>query len=174
MLEDFFKSILELKNIRRKGWIEKLDIKNPESVADHSYSVTFMAMIISQMQGLDTAKIVKMSLLHDLAESKIGDFTPDEISREKKNRLENNAMKKIIKNLPEQLVDEYQGIWDEFVSCQTKEAIFVHEIDKLEMVFQAKKYNSNGNPKEKIQTFINSAENEIKNKELRELLAKLY
>ena len=173
MLEDFFNSILELKNIQRKGWIEKLDIKNPESVADHSYSVTFMAMILSQMHGLDTTKVVKMSLLHDLAESDIGDFTPEEISREKKDELENNAMKKIIKNLPEKLADEYQSIWDEFVACQSKEAAFVHEMDKLEMAFQAKKYQNDGIPREKIQPFIDSAANEIKNKDLKELLSKL-
>ena len=173
MLEDFFNSILELKNIQRKGWIEKLEIKNPESVADHSYSMTFMAMILSQMQGLNTTKVVKMSLLHDLAESDIGDFTPDEISREKKDELENDAMKKIIKNLPEKLADEYQSIWDEFVTCQSKEAVFVHEMDKLEMAYQAKKYQNGGIPKEKIQTFIDSATNEIKNKDLKELLSKL-
>ena len=82
-------------------------------------------------------------------------------------------VKKIIKNLPEKLADEYQSIWDEFVTCQSKEAVFVHEMDKLEMVYQAKKYQNDGIPKEKIQTFIDSAINEIKNKDLKELLSKL-
>ena len=174
MLEDFFKSILELKNIPRKGWIDKLDIKNPESVADHSYSMTFMAMIISEMQGLDTPKVVKMSLLHDLAESSIGDFTPDDISQENKIKLEKDAMEKIIKNLPEKLVNNYQTIWDEFVSCNSKEAIFVHEMDKLEMVFQAKNYLDNGASREKIQSFIDSGNAEIKNKDLKDLVSKLF
>ena len=61
MLEDFFKVILDLKNIQRKGWIDKIDIKNPESVADHSYSMTLMSMILSELQGLNTNKIVKMA-----------------------------------------------------------------------------------------------------------------
>ena len=174
MLEDFFKSILELKNIQRKGWVDKLDIKNPESVADHSYSMTFMSMILSEMQGLDTTKIVKMSLLHDLAESSIGDFTPDDISKEKKIELENNAMRKIIKNLPEKLADDYLSIWNEFLSCTSKEAIFVQDMDKLEMVFQAKNYLNNGIPKEKIQTFIDSANAEIKNKDLKDMISKLF
>ena len=32
-----------------------------------------------------------MILLHDLAESKIGDYTPDEIDNDEKERIENNA-----------------------------------------------------------------------------------
>ena len=59
MLEDFFKNILDLKKIQRKGWIKNLEIDNPESVADHSYSMTLMSLIISELQGLDSNKIIK-------------------------------------------------------------------------------------------------------------------
>jgi len=74
---DFFKNALNLKNISRQGWIDKLSIKDPESVADHSYSMAIMAMVISDLENYDSEKILKMVLLHDLAESKIGDFTPE-------------------------------------------------------------------------------------------------
>ena len=174
MLEDFFNIILDLKNIQRKGWIDKLGIKNPESVADHSYSMTLMSMILSELQGLNTKKIVKMSLLHDLAESVVGDFTPDEISKTKKLELENTAMEKILKKLPNELVKDYLDIWNEFQLGESKESIFVHEVDKLEMVFQAKHYLDNGSSKEKIQLFIDSANNEIKNKDLKEIISKLF
>ena len=40
--------------------------------------------------------MLKMILLHDLAESKIGDFTPNQISKEKKIKIENNAYDEII------------------------------------------------------------------------------
>ncbi len=174
MIEDFFKIILGLKNIQRKGWVVKLGIKNPESVADHSYSMTLMSMIVSELQGLNTNKIVKMSLLHDLAESSVGDFTPEEISKEKKLELENNVMTKILKELPNELIKNYQNIWNEFQLGKSDESIFVHEMDKLEMVFQAKHYIDTGFSKEKIQTFIDSANNEIKNKDLKEIMSKLF
>lgn len=174
MLVDFFKFILELKNIKRKGWIDKLDIKNPESVADHSYSLAFMSIILSELQGLDSNRVVKMALLHDLAESQIGDFTPNEISKEKKLELENNEMKKILKNLPKELIKEYQTIWDDFLMNTSNEALFVHEMDKFEMVFQAKTYMNRGISKEKIQPFIDSANIEIKNKQLKEIVAKFF
>lgn len=174
MLEDFFKIILNLKNVQRKGWVNKLGIKNPESVADHSYSMTIMSMIFSELNGLNTNKIVKMSLLHDLAESEVGDFTPDEIAKDKKLELENNTMKNILKKLPIELIDDYQSIWDEFQLGNSAESIFVHEMDKLEMIFQAKQYLDEGHSKEKIQPFINSANNGIKNPELKKIISKLF
>jgi len=81
---DFLKDASNLKNIPRQGWIDKLSITHPESVADHSYSMSIMAMIISDLENYDSEKILKMVLLHDLAESKIGDFTPGQISKDEK------------------------------------------------------------------------------------------
>ena len=174
MLKDFFKIILDLKNVQRKGWIDKIGINDPESVADHSFSMTLMSMIVSELHGLDTNKIVKMSLLHDLAEVNVGDFTPGEISKIKKLELENDAMRKILTELPNELIKNYQDVWDEFLIGKSEESIFVHEMDKLEMAFQAKQYMDEGNSKEKIQPFIDSANNEIKNKNLKEIMNKLF
>ena len=82
MLEDFFEIVINLKNVPRKGWTNKLKIKNPESVADHSFSMALMAMILSELHKLDTKKILEMALLHDLVESIVGDFTPAEMETE--------------------------------------------------------------------------------------------
>ena len=77
MIEKFFQKVLELKNVPRQGWKEKLEIINPESVAEHSYSTAAISMILSDLEGLNTEKIIKMALLHDLAESTIGDIIPE-------------------------------------------------------------------------------------------------
>ena len=42
------------------------------------------------------------------------------------------------------------------------------------MAFQAKQYMNEGRSKEKIQPFIDSANNEIKNKNLKEIMNKLF
>lgn len=174
MLEDFFQDIINLKNIQRKGWINQLDLKNPESVAAHSYSMALMAMIFSEIQKLDTSKIVKMSLLHDLAESVVGDFTPEEISKEKKLVLENDAMNKILSKLPSELRRNYKKIWNEYQAHKSKESKFVHDVDKFEMVFQAKSYLNEGFSIEKIQPFIDTADREITNKQLRQIISNLF
>ena len=83
-------------------------------------------------------------------------------------------MKNILKKLPNELINESQTIWDEFQLRHSAESVFVHEMDKLEMVFQAKQYLDEGYPKEKIQPFIDSAKDEIKNKNLKEIISKLF
>ena len=88
MISDFFYQIANLKKISRSGWKSKLNLADSESVADHTYMMTVMAMVLSDIKNLNTEKIIKMSILHDWAESKIGDFIPGEITIEEKNNLE--------------------------------------------------------------------------------------
>ena len=154
MLEDFFFTVANLKKIQRKGWKEKLNLANPESVADHSYSMTVMAMALSELFNLDVQKTIKMALLHDLAESKTGDFTPDEITKENKLELETNALKQIFTTLPENIANNYLKIWQEFQLQETLESKLVHDIDKLEMIVQAKMYINDGHSNEKFETFF--------------------
>ena len=171
MIENFFQKVLTLKTIHRQGWKENLQINYPESVADHSYSVSAMSMILSDLEGLNNEKIIRMALLHDLAESVIGDITPDHITKNEKIGKENLAMKQILKNLPNKITEPYFEIWNEYQENSSQEAKLIHDIDKLEMAFQAKFYQNNGISKEKLQTFFNTAKKKIKNKNLRNILS---
>ena len=171
MLFDFFYIVSELKKVQRKGWHNKVGITHPESVADHSYGAAIMAMIFSDNGGnLDTERIIKMALLHDLAESITGDFIPGEIQKENKKIAENQAMDEILSKLPPTLLHKYRSIWNEYVDCTSKESVLLHEIDRLEMAVQAAKYFGEGFQKDKLQEFIESARREIKSKELLEVL----
>jgi len=173
MLLDFFQKVLALKNIPRQGWKDKLQIDNVESVAEHTYSTAIMSMIYSDLHEFDTEKIIKMALLHDLAESITGDLTPDKIPKKSKCEKENLAMKQILSNIPNKISKSYYKIWDEYQRASSEEAKLVHEIDKLEMVFQAKYYYDKGYSKEKLRSFFQTANIEIKSKYLREMLSKL-
>ena len=170
MILDFFKTAVNLKNIARQGWIDKLSIEHPESVADHSYSMAVMGMVISDLENYDSKKMLKMILLHDLAESKIGDYTPNQISKENKIKIENNAYDKIIGMLPDAIKLQYDEIWEEYQKQESPESIIVHQIDKLEMVLQAKMYQKEGLPKEEVESFFKSAESEITHPKLKEIL----
>jgi putative hydrolase of HD superfamily len=167
---DFFYLVSELKKVPRKGWKSKVGIEHPESVADHSYCTAIMAMVLSDSKRLDTEKIIKMALLHDLAESIMGDFTPDEISKNDKTTIENEIMYEILSKLPDELSKEYNSIWKEYSDQTTKEAILLHDIDKLEMAIQAAKYSSEGFPNDKLKAFVESARKEIKSNELLKII----
>jgi putative hydrolase of HD superfamily len=170
LVNQFFKIVANLKKIKRKGWYEKVEINFPESVADHSYSLTGIAMVLSDLRNLDTQKVMKMCVLHDLAESIIGDLTPDEISRKGKQKLENKTMKKILSILPNNIAKEYFEIWSEFQEKKSDEAKLVHESDKFEMALQASIYLKEGFSKEKLKKFFDSADKEITNSTLRKIL----
>ena len=171
MLDEFFKIALNLKAISRQGWIDKVAIKNPESVADHSFGTIVMAMVFGDYLDLDTTKMLKMAILHDLAESITGDLTPDSTSKSKKEKLENEAMHKILKELPEKISDEYLQIWNEYQQQKSNESSVIHQIDKLEMAFQAIAYRNQGYSTEKLKTFLDSANEQINQKEVQQVLS---
>ena len=83
-MDEFLRMAAGLKKIPRQGWIDKAGISNPESVADHSYSMTVMAMMFGDNAGMDTCKMIRMALLHDIVESITGDLTPEMTSKENK------------------------------------------------------------------------------------------
>ncbi len=169
MILDFFYTSTNLKKIPRQGWIDKLSIDNSESVADHTFSMAIMGMIFSDLENYNTEKILKIILLHDLAESITGDMTPEQISKEEKIVLENKVIKKILNDLPPALQKQYNILWEEYQSNDSKEAKIVHQLDRLEMALQAKIYFNDGHSKEKLNSFFNSARNEIKDPKLLEL-----
>ena len=173
MILDFFKTAANLKKISRQGWINKLSLDNPESVADHSYSMAIIGMVISDLEDYNSEKIIKMVLLHDLSESKIGDHTPEQLNKEKKNELENNAFNEIIKNLPDVIKSQYLQIWQEYQENTSPESILVHQIDKLEMALQAKIYKKEGHSQEKLESFFESAKIDITDPKLKELFTKI-
>ena len=131
--------------------------------------MSVMSMVLSDMKSLDSEKVLKMTILHDWAESKIGDFMPEQIGYDKKSELENYAMSEILESLPQKIQDDYQNIWDEFLSRETPESKLVYELDKLEMALQAKIYEKDVDP-EKVKPFIISAVEQIIDPDVKKVL----
>jgi 5'-deoxynucleotidase len=136
-----------LKTEKRKGWVKKLGLSDPESVADHSYRTALMAMVISDSRGLDTEKAMRLALLHDLPEAIVGDAMPEERSGRLKTEVETKAMQELLKDLPPTFGRLYRGVWSDFVEGKSEEARLVRQLDKLEMAIQAWEYaHDSGDP----------------------------
>ena len=163
-LSPFFQSALQLKSVRRAGWVSKVKIKDAESVADHTFSMCAMAMLLSDMLGLDTQKAMKMVILHDLAESIVGDYMPGDITSKQKLAQEKKAMKSILSGLPRKSRAKYEKIWAEFLQNKTEIAKFVHRIDKLEMALQANHYAKQGYAGKLLAPFFESARTAVGDK----------
>ena len=142
-----------LKRIRRTGWVES-GVREPESVADHSFRTALLAMTLADAEGLDTLKAVRMALLHDLVESRVGDLTPAQ-KEENPDWVgeEAEAITQILCGLPAEICLAYKAILDELSLGESPEAQLVHSADKLEMLLQAREYTEAGNDPAKLMRF---------------------
>ncbi len=158
-----------LKSIRRKGW-RKAGISNQESVADHCFRMAVLGAYISEEAKLDPAKIIRMCLIHDLAESEIGDRTPEEkISDEAHRKEEDRICRAIFSTLPDRERKVLLHDWNELIEMRTNEAKLVWQIDKLEMGLTMKDYIRAGGNKSALAEFNPPAH---LSKELRAILEK--
>ena len=170
-MDEFLRMAAGLKKIPRQGWIDKAGISNPESVADHSYSMTVMAMMFGDNAGMDTCKMIRMALLHDIVESITGDLTPEMTSKENKLAQEKIAIEKITRTLPEPLRTKYSELWSEYSAQKSAESVLVHEVDKLDMALQASIYAKEGTSSfQNLQVFFDSAKKSINNTEVKSML----
>jgi putative hydrolases of HD superfamily len=151
--EDLLRAAGALKTIKRKGWT-KAGITDQESVADHSFRMAVLGAYLSEEMKLDREKIILMCLIHDLAESKIGDLTPEEKISEKVHRSnEDRVMRQLLATLPNRERKTFLADWSELVEAKTKEARLVWQIDKLEMGLTMKDYFRAGRDRQKLAEF---------------------
>jgi len=135
----FFRVAGRLKETVRAGWGLR-GVAGAESVADHTFRVCLLALVLSRDADppLDRERCLAMALVHDLAESLVGDITPfDGISVAEKHGREREAMAHLCGMLGD---DEVLRLWEEYQAAETPEARFVKDLDKLETVLQAAEY----------------------------------
>ncbi|MGQ9718428.1 MAG: HD domain-containing protein [Nitrososphaerales archaeon] len=172
----FIRLVGRLKETPRSGWLKKVGVKEPESVADHTFGTSMLCMILGDMKGLDAPRMVRMALIHDLCESITGDFTHYKMNERQelqKRRMEDEAMTKILSLLPKAIKERYYGLWKEFQDETSAEARLVRDLDKLDMTFQTLKYEEEGYDKNKLSEFWDSAEDSITDPEVRLFLSSI-
>ena len=142
-----------LKEVLRSGWL-RVGLNHPESVAAHSWGVAVLALSLCPA-NLDRAKVVEIALVHDWAEAMVGDLTPyDQVSPQDKAGRESSAFKQISGPLPNGHL--MQERFQEYQANATKEAQFVHALDKLDMALQAAAYTKKF-PEISFAEFVESA-----------------
>lgn len=85
-----------------------------------------------------------MILVHDLAESIIGDITPEAINPSKKRKIEEEAFSTILSKFPQNnLTKDLSDVWKEYNEHRSVDSKIIHIIDKMEMLLQADFYFEN-------------------------------
>lgn len=172
---EFAKIIGKLKRTPRTGW-KMRGVKNSESIADHSFRTVLIGMVLADLEGLDTEKVMRMLLLHDIEESITGDITTlvkEKMDKEELNNKQREAVKKALSLLPKDLRSNYLLLWNEMEEEKTVEAKFCKDIDKLEMMIQLVDYEDEDEAnKKKLKEFW--SREDINTPKRIETLVKIY
>lgn len=112
------------------------------------YRMSLMTMLASPALAsrIDIGRCIQMALIHDMAESLVGDITPmDGVPKPEKSRREEETMDYICNSLLGKVNgggngEQIKKIWKEYEDSETPESHFVHDIDKLELMYQMVEY----------------------------------
>lgn len=135
----------KLKDIVRTGWKDwNVERDRIESIAEHIFGVQMLAIAMKSEYeyDVDIMKVIYMLAIHELGETVIGDLTQFQISKEEKEKIEHEAVHKILNGLLDG--EQIEELFLEFDSCSTKEAFFAFQCDKLECDLQSKIYDEEG------------------------------
>jgi putative hydrolases of HD superfamily len=114
-----------------------------ESVAEHTWRMSLMAVLIEPLlkQKVDTARLLKMIILHDLVEAEAKDISALDVLRNPEIKLEKiEKEKQAIENLRLALIEtngqEIYDLFYEFENKRTYESKVANALDKLEVQLQ--------------------------------------
>jgi putative hydrolase of HD superfamily len=131
-----------LKRLDRTGWILRGLPNGTESVASHSFGVSVTAMlladkIVAQGVVVDLEKILRIALLHDWAEVRVGDMPRTAtlyFGSEARKRAETAAFVDVVK--PVDAEGTYASLYHDYERRESIEARLVKAADVLDLLIQ--------------------------------------
>lgn len=134
-LEQQIRFILEidaLKGVLRRSYVLSGD--RPENSAEHSWHVAVMAVLLAEHanEAVDSSRVVRMLLVHDVVEVDAGDtYVYDPSGAQAKSEREARAADRLFGLLPEDQGRELRALWEEFEEGRTSDARFAAALDRL-------------------------------------------
>lgn len=124
-----------------RTWSQFLN-PNCQNLTEHTLRVVWIALVLAKHEGVtDTAKVIKMALVHDISESRSVDV--NYVSRQYADRHEDKAISDTLGGTV--LHDEFLPIWEEYEARQTLEAKIVKDADHLDVDLELKELEAMGN-----------------------------
>lgn len=131
-----------LKNLPRSGW-QRLRIRLPETVAEHSFRVGIVGMTLAMIEGADAGHTAALCLLHDAHETRTGDVPA--VGRA---YVTTAAPEAVTAHqtlaMPHEVAKGFQALTEEYEAAETTEARLARDADKIETLLQAAEYGAQG------------------------------
>ncbi|AXI78373.1 HD domain-containing protein [Peterkaempfera bronchialis] len=138
----YFMELGALKRAKRSGWWIA-GVKDPETIAEHSWRTAVIGAVLAMMEGADPAKVALLCTFHDSQESRIGDIPW--IGRRYLVASSNEEV------TADQVADAHPAVADgvkavvhEYENGDSLEVLVAHDADKLECVIQGLEYLQQG------------------------------
>ena len=133
-----------LKRLDRTGWTLRGLANGTESVAAHSFGVSVTAMLLADEIGargtvVDLEKILRMALLHDWSETRVGDMPKTAVTyfgSEARKKAEIAAFADVVKEAGAGN-ERYRALYEEYEARESLEAQIVKAADVIDLLVQA-------------------------------------
>lgn len=131
-----------LKRAARTGWWFA-GVKQPESIADHSFRTALIGLMLAAMEGADPARVSMLCVLHDTQETRITDI-PHIAKRYLTAAPNTTVTADQVAAGPPAVADLITAAVAEYEAGETLEAVVARDADKLECLVQAVEYRHQG------------------------------
>jgi putative hydrolase of HD superfamily len=130
---NFLREIDRLKTVVRQSPL--LDKSRKENSAEHSWHLAMYALLLNEYASgpVDTNRVMRMLLLHDVVEIDVGDFPiHGESSSQLQAEQEARAAARLFGLLPQPQGRELLALWQEFERAETEDAKFAKALDRFQ------------------------------------------
>ncbi|MBN3930159.1 HD domain-containing protein [Streptomyces verrucosisporus] len=131
-----------LKRGKRSGWWI-VGVKDPETIAEHSFRTAVIGAVLAMMEGADPAKVALLCTFHDTQETRVGDIPW--IGRRYLRAASNEEV------TADQVADAHPAVAEgiravvhEYENGESLEVLVARDADKLECVIQGLEYLEQG------------------------------
>ncbi|CAF3153820.1 unnamed protein product [Rotaria sp. Silwood2] len=152
-LLEFLLYIGQAKRTFRTGWVIR-GVEKVESVADHMYRMAVMSLLLPTISEESKVRCMKLALVHDLAESVVGDLTEFD-------------------GVPKNRKTEIFSLFNEYADQKTIESKLVKDLDIFDMLLQAYEYEKIQSEGEFLEDFFSGSAHNIKTTTVRQWLKQL-
>ncbi|MEV8327558.1 HD domain-containing protein [Kitasatospora sp. NPDC056731] len=131
-----------LKQTKRTGWW-MAGVRDPESVAEHSWRTALIASIIAKLEGADPAQAAFLAVWHDSQETRTGDV--NHLGKKYAPGADPAAVTADqVGGMPEILASTIRDLVAEYEAKDSPEAVCARDADKLECLIQGVEYKAQG------------------------------